>query len=345
MLRMTAAITLLLATIAAPSSYATLPQRAMRFHHKNFVKHDQAVENLTLRGSTSAGGSAFVRVSIANAGFQRGKLTLTVVIKSRGKSIYAKKSFAKGRYKIFSDRFGFRAGANRLEATHDTFTFNFALKGAKGSVILDAKGPSVTAKDRDSTGFISRHLICPWGRLKVALVNNKGAQVNDNFETFGIYESSTLKAHRSYDKMVQVHQLAGHKMRIVDYLVGPKERNKRPLGFVVIRDGSRRFAGRVDKHTMSKLRVDRKNNYRVPWNIFVQAKRGGKSASMTLSAVRQVKRTNELAKMSYLTRKVVSMWMHPVSYKLQAVCSHQIEGPGNARKATMPCRYTYNQTR
>ena len=335
---------LLLSFVASSFAYAGLPKGAMRFSHKNFAKHSQAVENLTLRASNSAGDTAFVRLSIANAGFQKGKLTITVLLRHKGRKIYGKQSFKRGSYVVFKDRFGVRAGGNVLESVNGKVVLRLALKTLTGVVTLTPRGPSATARDRDKTGFIRRHLVCPWGRLELDVKTKDGLRHTSRQTALGIYESSTLKAHRSYDQMVQLHDLRGSRVLAVDYLIGPRERRGRPLGFIVIRDKTRRFAGVVQNDSRGDLHRDRKTGYQVPWLVTVSAQRAGQQAVVRLRAARLLKRKNELAKMSYLTRKMVEVLFRPFSYRLAAKVAYRVgaEAPMSAERASS---YTYNQAR
>lgn len=324
----TLAVLLLSANVAS----ARLPKRPLHWAGTNFAKHSQAVEHLTLRGADSRGNRTFIRYSMANAGYKKGKLTITVLQRTPAGTLYGKQTFKRGRYTVFRDHFGLRAGGNVMEVKGGKLMMTFQLKGVTGTAVMTPRGSGLSLKDRDSSGWLRRTLLSPWAKVEVDLRNPKGQTAKMKTTVFAVHEASTLKAHRTYDRVVQFHKVRGGRVAVVDYIVAPTERKHRPLGFVILRGGGQRFVGKVTEERRTAERLDKRNDYRVPWQIDVRASRRGKTADVRLTTSRQVSRKDDLAKMGFFARKAVGMLIHPYTYTLAGTWSATVQAAPTAPK-------------
>ncbi len=312
-----AALSLALLTLGATTAAsAGLPKGPMRWASKGFAKHSEAVEHLTLRGATSAGQRTFIRFSVANAGYRKGKLTITVQQRTASGTVYGKQTFKRGAYTVFKDRFGLRAGDNLLEVRGGKLHMQFSVGAAKGTAVLTPRGRGLRLKDRGPSGWIRRDVLSPWASVKLDLTGAKGARADLTTTVFAVHEASTIKAHRVYNHVVQLHRVRGNSLTVVDYLVAPKERGRRVLGFVILRGRGQRFVGAITAERRLAQRKDARNGYQVPWRIEVDAARGTKQAQVVLQTARQVSRKDDLAKLGFFTRKAVSLLIHPFTYGL-----------------------------
>ncbi len=305
-----------LVLLIATSASAHLPKRPLRWANAGFARHSQAVEHVTLRGADERGNRTFIRFSMANAGYKKGRLTITVLQGVGAKRVYGKQTFNPGSYAVFEDRFGLQAGGNVLEVKGGKLHMRFQLGELTGTATLTPRGSGLTLNDRGPSGWIRRDLLTPWAKLSVDLRDSKGLTAKLDSTVFAVHEASTIKAHRTYDRVVQLHQVRGSRLTVVDYLVGPEERQRRPLGFVIVRGGGQRFVGRVTREERTAERNDRGNGYKVPWHIAVHAEHRGKVADVQLTTGRQVARQDDLAKLGFFARKAVGLLIHPYTYTL-----------------------------
>lgn len=337
---MTATVALLALALPAVAA-AAVPDRPMNFATGSFANNGEAVEHVTVRGDIE-GGSAFLRFAIANAGYKKGQLTVTFKVRTAAGTLYGKRNFARGKYKMFSDRFGLEAGGNRLEVMGGNLVMSFDIDGVRGVATVVPHAAPLLVSDRDGTGWIRRHLVVPHGTLHVQAANAKGLTTNAKGTVFAVHEASNLKAHRSYDRSVQMHKVGGGRVLMVDYIVGPKERSYRPLGFVVMRGGGLKFAGPVTSERRSDERVDKKNDYKVPWSIQVQSEAGGQKAEVSLTASKQTGRKDDLAGLGFFARKAVAILIHPFTYALVGEIKATVRGAEGTTPATLSFRSEYN---
>ncbi|MCO4762599.1 MAG: hypothetical protein KC502_13895 [Myxococcales bacterium] len=313
---------------------AGIPDKPLNWSKRGFAKHSEAVEHFTLRGADSRGRWTFIRFSVANAGYRKGKLEITLLQRMNGgKGVYGKAKFKRGKYTIFKDRFGLVAGGNRLEIKDGKVHMTFALGALTGTAVLTPHGPRLKLRDRGPSGWIRRDLLTPWGSLVVNAHKKGVGPVNVTTTVFAVHEASTIKAHRTYDKSVQIHSVRGRRAHVVDYIVAPKERRHRPLGFVILRGKGTRFVGRITQEKRSAERRDKGNDYRVPWQIDVTAERGKRRAAVNVQVRRQLKRKDDLAKLGFFARKAVSFLIHPFTYTLDAQWRATVSAVGVAPAA------------
>ncbi len=344
-----AILTLAISSLLVSASVgAAVPDRPLYWAHKGFNNHSEAVESVTIRGRLPGGHNTFIRFSVANAAYKKGALTITFKQESAKGTLYAKQSWKRGRYTATSNRFGITAGANSLSVDKGALVMRFAYGTVKATVTLTPRAAPLAVRDVDGRAWMRRALIVPYGTLHVQATDTSGRQVDAKGTAFSIHEASKIKAHRTWERSVQLHHIRGGQVTLVDYIIGPKERRHRPLGFVVLRGGGVHHVGKVVGEQRGAERLDKKNDYKVPWQLKVLSERGGKKAEVAFTVSKRTSRKDDLAKLGYFTRKAVSMLIHPFTYGLKG----QVQVTGQAKAADQPAptrtvkaRWTYAQAR
>ena len=324
-----------------------VPNQPLHWAGNSFSRHGEAVEHVTIRGQSKAGHSTFIRFALANAAFKSGALTITFKQETKKGTLYAKKTYKRGAYKVFTNRFGLQAGGNRLEIAEGHLTMVFDLGSVRGMATVVSKAKAQTVRDRDNSGWIQRRLLIPRGKYYVEAANAAGLTAKLEGTVFAVHEASTVKAHRSYSRSVQLHHTRRGHVYLVDYIVGPKERNHRPLGFVVLLGGKHHYVGPVTAERRTVERIDRHNNYRVPYHILVDSKAGARAARVILKAKRRVSRRDDLANLGFFARKAVGFLIHPYTYLLAGevtISSNRDDGKPK-RERIFTARYKYAQAR
>jgi hypothetical protein len=336
--------------LATPGlAYAGCANAPLHWAKTSVNENDQAVEHLTIRAHAGGGLDTFIRFSLANAGFKHGELTVTLKQEAVGGTYYAKETFKRGEYTIFSDRFGLRAGKHLIEVKNGVLegTMAFA-NGVQASFSMTASIGTMTAADRSGSGYIFREALIPMGRLTLNASDAGGRTLVGHTATgFAMHDASTATAHRVYDRAIQLHHMNAGSYLVVDYIVLAEERGHRPLGFLIASGKGRTFAGEIAKEMRDNEKVDEKVDYRVPWQVSVLAKRGDTRAAVRLVADKQVEREDDLADLNYLARKAVGTLMHPISYTLKGVATAELQSGTTDPPVTWDAniRYKYAQVR
>ena len=339
-------IALALITLVAGSVLAKVPDKPLKWSTKAFRSSTEAIEHVTIRANSASGQATFIRFSVANAAYKKGALTITFKQESPSGTIYAKENFKFGTYSASTTGFGLVAGRNSLSVEQGSLVVKIAMGQVQATARLKPATAPISARDNDKNTWIIRSLFVPRGTLSVEAKGAKDLAYTGSALAFAMHEASNIKAHRVYDRSIQLHSIRGSKITIVDYIIGPKERGHRPLGFVVLSGGGVSHVGTVTGERRSAERRDKKNDYMVPWLIRVESKVGANVAQVELKTTRRVSRHDDLAKLSYFTRKAVSFLIHPFTYQLrgQVVASLlQGEAPGPSR--TVNATWKYAQAR
>lgn len=331
------AVAIALATVAATATVgqaASVKDKPLHWAKASFNGNDEAVEHITFRGATAAGQRTFIRWSVANAGRKKGKLTVTFLQQNAGGTLYSEQHFARGKYRVDVAKLGISAGGNVLKVIGGQVHMIFALPKVSGTAVLSSGRRGPVASDRHGGRWIRRELLSAWGQLKIDAKASDGRQCNVESTVFTVHEASNLKAHRVYDRSVQVHHVRGKRMRVLDYIVAPSERSHRPLGFVILRGGGS-YVGLVNSEKRSAEKVDGKTDYQVPWRVDVSSSTKSKTAHLVVTAARQIKRKDDLAGLNWFVRKAVAMWMHPWTFTMRGDLQASVHS-NSAAPSTVP---------
>ena len=337
-----ATATLVLSLTATSPAMAAVPDKPLYWSTSGFNKHSEAVEHITIRARLAGGLDTFIRFSVANAAYKKGALTITFKQQSAAGTLYAKKNFKRGRYSAPTGRFGLVAGGNSISVEQGSLVVRVAMGRVKATARLKPHAGPITVRDTDKGAWIRRSLIVPRGTLTVTASDKGGRKVSASGTAFAVHEASKIKAHRTYERSVQLHHIRGARIALVDYIVGPNERGYRPLGFMVLYGGGVSHVGKVTAEKRTAERRDKGNDYRVPWNILVTSKVGERHATVELKASRQVSRKDDLAKLSYFTRKAVSFLIHPFTYGLRGeviATAQRAANPATSRTTSATWKY------
>ncbi len=338
-----AALNVLLFASPAHAGVASTP---MQWSKGDFADEGQAVEHVTLRASNGAGQDTFMRFSVANAGFKRGQLEVTLRQEAPGGTFYGHEVFARGDYSTSSDRMGITAGKHSLSSQGGTMTAQFAFENLTATVTVTSWMSPFSVVDKGGSGYIWRELMAPVARVAIHCVDAAGRTFDTTSNGYAVHEASTAPAHRIYDRAVQMFRFGGTQL-VADYIVLPSERGGRPLGFLVAVGKGKAFAGEVVKEVRSDERVDSSNDYRVPYQVQILAKRGNARAAMALTGEKQVSREDDLADLNWAARKAVGSLMHPVTYLIKGNAQAEVQSTPEEAATVIDsnCRYKYAQTR
>lgn len=323
------------AGLASSAFAANVPNTPLSWATPSFAKNSESIEVLTLRGATADGHSTFIRWSFANAGFKNGALDVTFQQRTAKGTLYATQKFARGQYRVASDKLRIDAGGNRLEVVDGKLLMTFAMGSVTATVTVTSDHPALVVNDRGEGGFMTRRMPVPFGTMVMQAKTSTGLEAHLNAGVFLIHDASNIKAHRIYERSVQLHEVRGARMRIVDYITGPGARANRPLGFVAMRGGGS-FAGVIQTEERGNEKLDSGNGYRVPYLIKVVAQRAARTATVILMASRQVKKHDDLGGLSWVKRKAVALWMHPFTYTMAAGISATIKTATDAATPPAP---------
>lgn len=336
--------------VASSAASAGISKRPFQMSKASFRKNGEAIEVLTFRGEDSRGGQLFLRASMANAFMQGGDLELTFKYAGRSGKVYGKQEFERGDYDVFSDRLGVKAGKHIMEVKDGRLHFDLTFEDGLHVVgTVRALASMIRVQDFDKTGTITRRVLAPVGRLEAAITDKAGTKSDVRALGFLVHAASTVKAHRSFNRNIQMHHVRGGQLVIVDYAVGPKERNGRLLGFVAIRDKGRTFVGEVVKEVRSDEHRDSHNGYQVPWTVAVVARGtdGGRGA-VQLKATRQTRRKDDLAKRNFAARQLAkAVDYQQITYTLSGewAAEWQKAGAEGSETAAGKASYKYAQVR
>ena len=332
------------AVMATPAQ-AAVASTAMQWSGSAFSENGQAIEHVTIRGQNGAGQATFVRFTVANAGFKRGALQVTFRQESAQGTIFAEETFSKGNYTMGAGKLSITAGKHSLVASGGVWTATFDFGHTTGTVTLSSSMTPFSVVDKGSDGYIWRELSAPMGKITVTCA--QGTKKHEGGGTaFAVHEASTVTAHQIYDKAMRVASFGGPFV-LVDYIVLPKSRGGRPLGFLVVAGKGAHFAGEVTKETREAEKVEASTNYSVPYLVNVLAKRGASRAAIKLTGEKQVAREDDLADLNWAARKAVGSLMHPITYTVKGAAVIEVqanpEEPAVVLDASV--RYKYAQTR
>lgn len=328
---------------SARAGVATTP---WQYTKADFAENGQAIEHVTIRAKTGAGQETFVRFSLANAGFRKGALEVTFRQESPQGTFFGKESFAKGSYTLGTGKLGLTAGKHSLESTGSQLVAKFDFGTTTGSVTLTSALSPFSVVDKNSSGYTWRELMVPMGKLAITCANSGGKTFEGTATAYAVHEASTTTAHQIYDRSVQLFHF-GSPHLVVDYIVLPKERGSRPLGFLVASGKGKTVAGEVQKETRELEKTDPTMDYRIPYSISVLAKRGTARAAIKLTGEKQVGRDDDLADLAWAARKAVGTLMHPVTYVIKGSAQAEVQ-PNPAEPAVVidaSVKYKYAQTR
>lgn len=332
-----------LAALLPASAFAGVPSAPLHWAKPSFADDGQAIETLTIRAAKGA-HDTFIRFAVANAGFQKGELTVTFRQESPSGTMYGKETFPRGKYTVSKDKLGVVAGKNTLKHEGGKLVLHIEVDGVVADCVLSASAGPISAKD-SGNGYILRELLVPVGKLAV-----KASKAEQNYEgnatAFLLHEASTAPAHKTYQHGVQMHNVTGAYL-LVDYVVLPKDRGSKVLGFVVVAGKGKTFVGQIVQEQRTEEKKDGSMGYEVPWKIVVEAKRGEHRAAVELVASKQEKRNDELANLPWAARKAVGAVFHPVSYTLKASAKAEVLVSGATEPQVVQdnsVRYRYSQT-
>lgn len=334
------AAVLCLTLFAATAS--ALDKRPLRWAGKGFSGDSDAIEHLTIRGNDTKGNDVFLRWSIANAAQRDGDLEVTVRVESNGGTLYAKKTFSSRQFKVESGQLGITAGENTVRVDGDVLQIQFALGDIRGQGTVALPGAGLHMESKGNGGFIERTLLSPWGRLQLAVGHKDGRSAEVDARVFAVHEASSVEAHRTFDRSVQLHKVGKGEVVLVDYVVLPSERGGKTLGFVALRKGNEKFVGTVAGEQLGDLHPDAKTGYKVPFLITVKAGGGGSEATVTLTTNRVLGRKDDLAKLPYIARKAVGLLLKPFTFTLEGDWATAGEG---VPSLTGRGQYRYGQVR
>lgn len=340
-----AALALGVAALPAPA-LAAVASTPMQWSNAAFSDNSQAVEHVTIRGQNGSGHATFIRYSVANAGFKRGALTVTFRQESPQGTIFAEETFAKGAYSVGSDKLRLTAGKHSLEVSGGTLTAQFDFGGTTATATLTSGMSPFSVVDKGGDGYIWRELSAPHGRLAVSCAQGSAKQFTTTATAFAVHEASTVTAHQIYDKALRVTHFSGPYV-LIDYIVLPKSRGSRPLGFMVVAGKGASFAGEVAKESREQEKTDAAADYQVPYLISVLGKRGAARAAIKLTGDKQVGREDDLADLNWAARKAVGALMHPITYTIKAAAVIEVQPKAEEPPVVLDAalRYKYAQTR
>lgn len=311
------ALTFVLGLTFAAGAALALDKRPLRWASKGFSADADAIEHLTIRGEDGRGHDVFLRWSMANAAQRDGDLEITVRVESNKGTLYAKKTYNSKQFRVDSGQLGLTAGENNVRVEGDVLHVQFALGDIRGQGTVALPGSGLHMESKGKGGFVERTLLSPWGRLQLAVGHKDGRSAEVDARVFAVHEASSVEAHRTFDRSVQLHKVGKGEIALVDYVVLPSDRGGKPLGFVALRKGNEKFVGAVTSEQLGDLHPDGKTGYKIPYLITVKAGAGEGEATVTLTTNRMMGRKDDLAKLPYLARKAVGLLLKPFTFTLE----------------------------
>lgn len=328
------------------TAQAAVASTAMQWSSAAFSDNGQAIEHVTIRGQNSSGHATFLRFTVANAGFKRGALQITFRQESPQGTIFAEESFSKGNYSMGSGKLSITAGKHSLAVTGGVLTATLDYGHTTATVTLTTGMTPFSVVDKGGDGYIWRELSAPMGKITVSCSQGTAKKFDTTGTAFAVHEASTVTAHQIYDKALRVSSFGGPFV-LVDYIVLPKSRGSRPLGFMVVAGKGAHFAGEVTKETREAEKIDGLTEYRIPYLINILAKRGAARAAIKLTGEKQVGREDDLADLNWAARKAVGALMHPITYTVKAAAVMEVQAKAEEPAVVLEAavRYKYAQTR
>jgi hypothetical protein len=324
------------------AAQAAVPSTPLHWAKTSFADEGQAVETLTIRAAKGS-QDTFIRFVIANAGFQKGQLTVTFRQESPTGTMYGKETYERGKYTVAKDKIGITAGPNVLKHEGGKLVLHLELDGLVADCTLSSSASAMSVKD-NGNGYIHRNLLVPVGKLKVT-ATKADLKFDGTGTGFAMHEASTAPAHKTYERSVRLHNVAGHYL-LIDYAVLPKDRGSKVLGFVVIAGKGKTFVGEVTKEERTEEKKDGSSGYEVPYNVQVLAKRGDHKAAIALKASKQTKRADDLANLPWAARKAVGAVFHPITFTLKGEARAEVMAAGATEAVVIEdksVQYTYSQ--
>ncbi len=338
---------LVLILFAVPAlAHAAVATTPWQFAKAEFADNSQAVEHVTIRARSGAGHETFVRFAIANAGFRKSALEVTFRQESPQGTFYGKETFQKGSYTLEAGKLGLKAGKHALASAGGQLTATFDFGSTTGTVVLSSGMSPFSVTDKNSSGYTWRELMVPMGKVTVNCAQASGKTWEGTATAYAVHEASTTTAHQIYDRSVQLFHF-GTPHLVIDYIVLPKDRGGRPLGFLVASGKGKTVAAEVHKETREMEKIDSATDYRIPYSVSVLAKRGNARAAIKLTGEKQVGRDDDLADLPWAARKAVGAVMHPITYLLKGSAQAEVQ-PNPAEPAVVidaAVKYKYAQTR
>jgi hypothetical protein len=336
----------LLLTASAPAWAASVPSGALFWSKAAVSDHSEAVEHVTVRANGPGGLATFLRIALANAGFQKGELKIQFRQESSGGTLYREAKFPRGQYYVMPDHLGVRAGKHTVEVKDGRLVASLDFGDLQAELTLASQAGGLVLEDRTGAGFVRRELMVPLGRLQVA-AKDAARAVDHSATAFAVHEASTAPATRVYDRSLQVHHLHGGGSLIIDYVILPSERGARPFGFVVASGKGKIFVGEVVKEARTDEKHDATIGYKVPWQVTLVGKRGEARTAVRLVAEKQSGREDDLADLSFVVRKAVGAVFHPVTYTLKGTATIEVQLTSAEPPVAFDAKvsYRYAQTR
>ena len=335
-----------LATACPVSGWAGVATTPWQYAKAEFADNSQAIEHVTIRAKNSGGHETFVRFSVANAGFKRGALQVTFRQESPTGTYFGSETFAKGAYTLNGDKLGLKAGKHTLESAAGQLVAKFDYGATTATVTLSSGTSPFSLFDKGNSGYVWRELMVPMGKLTVTCTNSAGKTYETSGPAYAVHEATTATAHEIYDRSVQVFQL-GSPHLVVDYIVLPKNRGGRPLGFVVASTKGKTVAGEVQKETRENEKTDaQKPEYAIPFTVSILGKRGQGRVAVKLTGEKQLARDDDLKDLNWAAQKAVGVLMHPITYTIKGAAQVELQ-PNPAEPALTfdaAIKYKYAQT-
>ncbi|MBM4343165.1 MAG: hypothetical protein FJ100_07275 [Deltaproteobacteria bacterium] len=328
------------------TALAAVASTPWQFAKAEFADNGQAIEHVTVRARTAGGHETFVRFAIANAGFRKGALEVTFRQESPQGTFYGKETFQKGSYTLDGVKLGLRAGKHTLASAGGQLTATFDFGSTTATVVLSSGLSPFSVSDKNGSGYTWRELMVPMGKVAVTCAQANGKGWEGGATAYAVHEASTTTAHQIYDRSVQLFHFGAPHL-VIDYIVLPKDRGGRPLGFLVASGKGKTVAAEVQKETRELEKVDPSTDYRVPYSVSVLAKRGNARAAIKLTGEKQVGRDDDLADLPWAARKAVGAVMHPITYLIKGAAQAEVQ-PNPTEPAInidAAVKYKYAQTR
>lgn len=346
LLTVAVAVMALTSLIISQPALAAVASTPMQWSNSAFSGNSQAVEHVTIRGQNTSGHSTFIRFSVANAGFKRGAMTVTFRQESPQGAIFAEETFAKGSYSVGDDKLRISAGKHSLEVSGGSLTARFDFGHTTATATLTSSMSPYSVVDKGSEGYIWRELSAPFGKVAISCAQGSAKKFDTTATAFAVHEASTVTAHNIYDKALRVVDYFGPYL-LIDYIVLPKSRGGRPLGFLVVAGKGANFAGEVAKETREQEKIDAAANYQIPYLVSVLGKRGAARAAIKLTGEKQLSREDDLADLNWAARKAVGTLMHPITYTIKAAAVIEVQSKPEEPAVVLDAavRYKYAQTR
>ncbi len=321
-----AILTLTALTLAAPSAGHAASH--LRWASKSFSSDSDAVEIWKLRGVDAQDRPITIRLSLANAGHRDGDLQVAVRVPTAKGELALLRNYKSGAFRATTGKFNVAGPGLQMHMVGDVIHVEFsAPQGTVKGTIEVGGGLTLTSKHDD--GVIERELVAPFAKVDLNVKPATGEAVTVAGPAFIVRDASNVPAHQVFDRSVQVLHIDPKSTAMLDVTTLSASRGGKRLGFVVLRSGTGRFVGKVSGERVLTQKPDSQTGYQVPWSLVVDANGAAGNATFQVDAKRQIRRTDELAKLPYLVRKAVGLMFKPYSFELDA--SFVARGPGGVQ--------------